>query len=84
MKFSRTTIVFLAMMIAQAFFLSSCASVHESELTQLRRDYLNGYYKKAFKRAETLSQHHIKEAEYTLGYLHYYGYGTPQNTEAPH
>lgn len=64
-----------------AILLSGCISAQHITLENVEYNYLQGYYKKSFKLAFPLAKEGIPEAEYTVGYLYYYGYGTEQNTD---
>lgn len=62
------------------FGLSACASLKApQELQAGKMSFEEGDYPKAFHQLLPLAANGNKEAEYAVGYLYYYGYGTPQN-----
>lgn len=65
--------------------LLGCATmkntIDKSELQQGRRLFEGGYYKRAMRILMPLASKGIPQAEYAVGYMFYYGYGVPQDTE---
>jgi TPR repeat protein len=51
-----------------------------SELAQGKRLFQDGYYKKAMEQLLPLAAEGNMEAQYAVGYMYYYGYGTTQDT----
>ena len=52
-----------------------------SWLAQGKRDFENGYYKRAMQELLPLACDGNAEAQYAVGYMYYYGYGVSQDTE---
>lgn len=64
--------------------LTGCHSVSlevASELQQSKRYFEAGYYKRAMRLLLPLACAGNAQAEYAVGYLYYYGYGTTQNLD---
>jgi hypothetical protein len=76
-----------------SFLLLACAVTHtttpptitsprvSSELAQGKRDFENGYYKRAMHQLLPLACEGSAEAQYAVGYMYYYGYGVAQDTD---
>jgi len=65
-----------------AFFLSSCTTFGKRSLPDIKahlaegkRAFQRGYYKAAMHILLPLACDGIAEAQYAVGYMHYYGYG---------
>lgn len=54
----------------------------QSELAQGKRLFNEGYYKRAMTQLLPLAANGNAEAEYAVGYLYYYGYGTTQDVDS--
>lgn len=65
-------------------FLSACVScIHKSADFQAGKTYFEkGDFKKAFCFLLPAAVNGNPEAQYALGYLYFYGYGTPENPES--
>lgn len=67
--------------------LSACASKTtyspgtSSQLTQGKRDFDNGYYKRSMRRLLPLACDGNAEAQYAVGYMYYYGFGVGQDSD---
>lgn len=67
-------------------FLTSCATTHPhklrmySEVQQGKHYFETGYYKRALHQLIGPACEGHPEAQYAIGYLFYYGYGTTQDT----
>lgn len=66
-----------------ALMLSGCnpSPATQSELANGKRLFDGGYYKTAMKQLLPLAANGNAEAEYAVGYMYYYGYGTIQDTD---
>lgn len=53
-----------------------------SELEQGKRLFKDGYYKRAMQQLLPLAAEGNMEAQYAVGYMYYYGFGTTQDTES--
>lgn len=53
-----------------------------SELEQGKRLFQDGYYKRALRVLLPLAAEGSMEAQYAVGYMYYYGLGSPQDTES--
>jgi hypothetical protein len=53
-----------------------------SELEQGKRLFQDGYYKRAMEQLLPLAAEGNIEAQYAVGYMYYYGFGAPQDTES--
>ena len=51
-----------------------------SELEQGKRLFQDGYYKRAMQQLLPLAVDGNAEAQYAVGYMYYYGFGTTQDT----
>src|SRR3990167_5075516 len=51
-----------------------------SELEQGKRLFQDGYYKRAMQQLLPIAVDGNAEAQYAVGYMYYYGYGTTQDT----
>jgi hypothetical protein len=51
-----------------------------SELAQGKRLFQDGYYKRAMEQLLPLAANGNMEAQYAVGYMYYYGFGTTQDT----
>lgn len=74
---------YAALILALAFTCTGCATspATQSELAQGKRLFDGGYYKRAMAQLLPLAANGNAEAEYAVGYLYYYGYGTTQDTD---
>ncbi|HEX4044358.1 MAG TPA: hypothetical protein VHZ76_01665 [Gammaproteobacteria bacterium] len=52
-----------------------------SELQQGKRLFEDGYYKRSLQELLPLACDGNAEAQYAVGYMYYYGYGVPQDTD---
>ena len=52
-----------------------------SKLADGKRSFKQGYYKTAMRKLLPLACDGNAEAQYAVGFMHYYGYGVPQDTE---
>lgn len=66
------------------FSLNACAisPATQSELAQGKRLFNGGYYKRAMTQLLPLAANGNADAEYAVGYMYYYGYGTPQDVDS--
>ncbi len=68
--------------------LIACATIKttpfyvSSELQQGKRDFKEGYYKRAMHELLPLACDGNPEAQYAVGYMYYYGLGVAQDTDA--
>ncbi len=60
--------------------LTACAS-DQTRLVQGKQDFIQEDYHQAFKTLEPLAVKGHADAQYAVGYMYYYGYGTPQNDQ---
>jgi TPR repeat protein len=81
-------ILFIAVM---SFTLIACNTLvpkitpkQMSEIEQGKRYFKDGYYKRAFQQLLPPAIDGNAEAEYAIGYMYYYGYGVPQDTDTGH
>lgn len=73
----RKIIIFLL-----ALILVSCSSARMAQdLQRGKINFESGYYRDAFHQLLPLASEGNKEAQYAVGYMYYYGYGVPQDTE---
>ena len=77
----------LALIILLACSLIACASrikdtepARTSYIDQGKRDFQQGYYKKALHELLPYATDGDPEAQYAVGYMYYYGYGAAQDT----
>lgn len=69
--------------IAMCFMLMACASSRMAEELQAgKSSFQTGDYKQAFHQLLPLAVKGKAEAQYAVGYLYYYGYGVPEDTES--
>ena len=64
--------------------LTACATTSlktRSELQQGKRYFEAGYYKRTMHQILPLAVDGNAEAQYTVGYMYYYGYGVAQDTD---
>lgn len=61
------------------FSLSGCVT-SSAQLTQGKQDFMLGDYHQAFKKLEPLAIQGNADAQYAIGYMYFYGQGTPQNS----
>lgn len=66
------------LMFSVCTFLTACAS-QQLRLAQGKTSFIQQDYHQAFKTLEPLAVQGIAEAQYAVGYMYFYGYGTPQN-----
>ena len=73
----------ILMLLSCVFMLSACnpSPATQSELAQGKRLFDGGYYKSAMKQLMPLAANGNAEAEYAVGYMYYYGYGTIQDAD---
>jgi TPR repeat protein len=70
-----------------AFFLTSCATVKrpqpdiQAHLASGKRAFQQGHYKTAMYILLPLACDGIAEAQYAVGYMHYYGYGVIEDKQ---
>jgi TPR repeat protein len=65
-----------------SLFLQACASSRiPQELQQGKMSFNKGNYQQAFRELLPLASEGNAEAEYAVGYMYYYGFGAPQDTE---
>lgn len=70
-------------MIMTCFMLVSCmCSKMSQDLQAGKQSFEGGYYKKAFRQLLPLAVKCQPEAEYAVGYMYYYGYGVPEDSES--
>ena len=65
-------------------FLTGCATTKPKtspQLIQGKHYFVEGYYKRSLCSLLPLAADGNAEAQYTVGYLYYYGYGVTQDTE---
>lgn len=69
--------------IILSILLVSCSSARiAQQLQQGRLNFEAGYYRKAFQQLLPLAAEGNREAQYAVGYLYYYGYGTSQDSDS--
>lgn len=75
---------YAAWIVALSLSCAGCATspATQSELAQGKRLFDGGYYKRAMTQLLPLAANGNAEAEYAVGYLYYYGYGTTQDTDS--
>jgi hypothetical protein len=76
MNFWRTIIKSVAI-LAACLMLSSCVFNECFETSSAEQDFKNHYYDRAFKKLLLVAHKGNPRAQYALGYMYYYGYGTP-------
>lgn len=66
------------------FTFSGCAMspATQSELAQGKRLFNGGYYKRAMTQLLPLAADGNAEAQYAVGYMYYYGYGSTQDVDS--
>jgi TPR repeat protein len=70
-------------LILMSLFLQSCASQREDyRLDVGKRNFKEGDYKAAFHELLPLALQGNTQAEYAVGYMYYYGYGVPADSES--
>ncbi|MES2218074.1 MAG: hypothetical protein V4501_06660 [Pseudomonadota bacterium] len=73
----------LMILILLSLFLPSCASQRDDyRLDVGKRRFAEGNYKEAFHQLLPLAMQGVTKAEYAVGYMYYYGYGVPADTES--
>lgn len=73
---------FLSLLLLSALCCAcSISPATQSELAQGKRLFNEGYYKRAMTQLLPLAANGNAEAEYAVGYLYYYGYGTTQDID---
>lgn len=73
----------LVWIIGCCFMLVACASVRVQEELQVGKiQFQDGNFKGAFRRLMPLAVEGNREAQYAIGYLYYYGYGVPADSES--
>jgi TPR repeat protein len=71
------------LIIIASVFLQSCASQRDDyRLDVGKRAFINGEYKTAFHELLPLAMQGNAHAEYAVGYMYYYGYGVPVDSES--
>ncbi len=67
-------------------FVSACSTTHNVRMAQeLHRGKSNfeaGFYRDAFRQLLPLATEGSREAQYAVGYMYFYGYGVPMDTES--
>jgi TPR repeat protein len=61
--------------------LTGCAIKNAHELNSGEYYFEKGYYKRAMGYLLPPAHHGNPRAQYAVGYMYYYGYGVPQNTD---
>lgn len=73
------------MIIFLSFSLTACASmkttIRQADLLQGKRYFEAGYYKRAMHLLMPLAMDGVPQAQYGVGYMYYYGYGAPQDSD---
>ena|SRR6516162_7446218 len=70
-----------------SLLLMSCATINmkkqyvSAALEQGKRDFNEGYYKRAMRELLPLGCDGHREAQYAIGYMYYYGLGVAQDTD---
>ncbi|HTM63461.1 MAG TPA: hypothetical protein VL360_03045 [Gammaproteobacteria bacterium] len=54
----------------------------KSELAYGKQLFKDGYYKRAMQQLLPLAAEGSMEAQYAVGYMYYYGFGVPQDTDS--
>jgi DamX protein len=73
----------LVILIMLFFLLQACASTRISEQLQSGKiSFEDGNFKSAFHKLLPLASEGNAEAEYAVGYMYYYGYGTAHDEES--
>lgn len=77
------SIRFIFFIIVASLCLQSCASHRMSqELQQGKKSFDAGDYKQSFHTLLPAASNGDPEAQYAVGYMYYYGYGVPQDSES--
>ncbi|HSW71690.1 MAG TPA: sel1 repeat family protein [Gammaproteobacteria bacterium] len=62
--------------------LTACTSLRTSQEIQLgKSNFEAGYYRDAFRQLLSPAIEGNAQAQYAIGYMYYYGYGVPLDTE---
>jgi TPR repeat protein len=70
----------LPLTLSATLFLSACAtSSSDDEVAQAKTNFAQQNYQLAFKQIQAPAQQGDPESQYALGYMYYYGKGTPMN-----
>jgi septal ring-binding cell division protein DamX len=72
-------------MMMTCLLLAACAtnsSKQSFEYQKGKSSFENGYYKDAFHQLLPVAAQGKPEAQYAVGYMYYYGYGVPEDTES--
>ena len=65
------------------FLIVSCAHTRFTpELRAGKSAFVGGDFKQAFRQLLPIAVKGCSEAEYAIGYMYYYGYGVPQDSES--
>jgi hypothetical protein len=70
----------LIFIIIACINLCSCAS-DQTLLAQGKQSFIVGDYHQAFKTLQPLAVKGNADAQYAVGYMYFYGYGTPKNNQ---
>lgn len=74
-------IVFKVLIISILILLQACVAMDRSKIDVGRQSFLDGDYHKAFSYLLPAAKKGNADAEYALGYMYFYGLGTPQDKE---
>ncbi|MSP53815.1 MAG: hypothetical protein EXR81_06170 [Gammaproteobacteria bacterium] len=71
----------LILTLSATFLLSACASSSstDDEVAQAKTNFAQQNYQLAFKQIQSPAEQGDPESQYALGYMYYYGKGTPMN-----
>jgi TPR repeat protein len=70
-------------LISICILLQACASDFESrQIDEGKASFNDGNFKKAFHELLPVAARNNAHAEYAVGYMYYYGYGTAQDMES--
>ena len=74
-------------LIISTVFVLNCLSTgcikhvnHDLTIIEAKRSYAEGNHTRAFHLSEILAHQGDGDAQYAVGYMHYYGVGVPKNT----
>ncbi|MFN7098134.1 MAG: tetratricopeptide repeat protein [Gammaproteobacteria bacterium] len=70
----------ITLLILMCITLCSCAS-DQILLAQGKQNFIVGDYHQAFKTLQPLAVKGNADAQYAVGYMYFYGYGTPKNNQ---
>jgi TPR repeat protein len=70
------------LIVAALICMQACAPIlHSQDYIFGRRAFANGDFKNAYRELLPAAADGKADAEYAIGYMYYYGYGAPQDTD---